>query len=86
MLLAYVTHDQTAKTVAKYLYQGYISIFGAPARLLTDRGASFISSVINKMYKILSLKKLQNMPYHPHTNGLVEILHQTYDENDWETG
>ena len=32
-VLAYVTPDQTAKTVAKFLYGGYISIFGAPARL-----------------------------------------------------
>ena len=36
-MLAYVTPDQTAKTLAKFLYQGYISIFGAPARLLSDR-------------------------------------------------
>ena len=37
-IMAYVTPDQTAKTVAKFLYQGYISIFGAPARLLSDHG------------------------------------------------
>ena len=30
-ILAYVTPDQTAKTVTKFLYGGYISIFGAPA-------------------------------------------------------
>ena len=34
----YVTPDQTVKIVAKFLYGGYISIFGAPARLLSDRG------------------------------------------------
>ena len=28
-VLAYVTPDQTAKTVTKFLYGGYISIFGA---------------------------------------------------------
>ena len=31
--LVYVTPDQTAKTIAKFLYGGYISVFGAPARL-----------------------------------------------------
>ena len=75
-VLAYVTPNQTAKTIAKFLHQGYISIFGAPARLLSDRGANFMSIVINKMCKILGMKKLQTMPYHPQTNGLVERLHQ----------
>ena len=55
-MLVYVTPDQTAKTVAKFLYGGYISIFGAPASLLGDRGASFTSSVIEELYKILGAK------------------------------
>ena len=75
-VLAYVTPDQTAKTIAKFLYQGYISIFGALARLLRDKGAKFMSSVIDEMCKILGKKKLQTMPYHPQTTGLVERLHQ----------
>ena len=35
-VLAYMTPEQTAETIAKFLYQGYISIFRAPARLLSD--------------------------------------------------
>ena len=76
-VLVYVTPNQTAKTIAKFLYQGYILIFGAPARFLSDRGANFMSSVINETCKILGMKKLQTMPYHPQTNGLVERSHQT---------
>ena len=76
-VLAYINPDQTAKTVAKFLYQGYISIFGVPAGFLSDRGANFMSSVIDKMCKILGVKKLWAMPYHPHTNGLMDKLHQT---------
>ena len=76
-VLAYVTPDQMAKTITKFLYQGYILIFGAPARLLSDRGANFMSCVIDGMCKILSVKKLQTMPYHPQTNGLVERSYQT---------
>ena len=48
-MLAYVTPDQTAKTIPKFLYWGYISIFGAPARLFSDRITSFMSSVIEVM-------------------------------------
>ena len=36
-MMAYVT----PKTVAKFLWQGYISIFAAPAKLLSDSGANF---------------------------------------------
>ena len=37
-VLVSVTPNQAAKTIAKFLYQGYISVFGAPARLLSDGG------------------------------------------------
>ena len=35
-IMAYVIPNQTAKTVAKFLWQGYISIFGVLAKLLND--------------------------------------------------
>ena len=43
---------------------------------LSDRGANFMSSIIEEMCKILGIKKLWTMPYHPQTNGLVERSHQ----------
>ena len=55
-VLAYVTPDCTAKTIAKFLYGGYISIFGALARLLSDRGTSLISSIIEELCKILGIQ------------------------------
>ena len=76
-VLAYVTPDQTVKTVAKFLYGGYISIFRAPARLLSDRGASFTCNVIEELCKILGIKQLWTTPYHPQNKGLVERSHQT---------
>ena len=74
-MLAYVTPDQTVKTIAKFLYGGYIPIFQAPARLLSNRGASF-TSVIEELHTILGIKQLWTTPYHPQTNGLVERSHQ----------
>ena len=55
-VLVYVNPDQTVKTVAKFLYGIHITIFGAPARLLSDRGASFTSSIIEELCKILGIK------------------------------
>ena len=55
-VLAYVTPDQTVKIVAKFLYGGNISIFEALARLLSDRGASFSSSIIEELCTIFGIK------------------------------
>ena len=55
-VLTYVTPNQTAKTITKFLYGGYISIFGALARLLSDRGISFTSSIIKELCEILGIQ------------------------------
>ena len=55
-VLAYVTPDQTAKNITKFLYGDYISISGALARLLSDRGTSFTSSIIEELCKILGVQ------------------------------
>ena len=65
-VLAYMIPYQTAKAVTKFLYQGYISIFG-----------TFISSSINKICKLLGVRKLQTTPYQPQMKGMVERSHQT---------
>ena len=72
-----MTPDQNPKTVTKFLYQDYISIFGALARLISDHGANFMNKIISEMCKLLSMKKLWTMPCHPQMNGLVERSHQT---------
>ena len=75
-ILASVTPNQTTKTVAKFLYGGYIFIFGALARLISDRGTSFTSGIIEELCKILGMQQLWTMPTTPQTNGLVERLQQ----------
>ena len=76
-VMACVTPNQTAKTIAKFLYQGYISIFGALARLISDHGVNFMSSIIGDICTLLSKKKMQTMPYHPQMNMLIERPHKT---------
>ena len=64
------------KPLLNFYMGGYISIFGAPARLLSDRGTSFTSSIIEELCKILGVRWLQTTPYHPQMKGLVERSHQ----------
>ena len=76
-VMAYMTHDQTVKIIAKFLWQGYISIFGALAKLLSDWGANFESNIVRELCKLNGIQKVMTSPYHAQTNGQVEWAHQT---------
>ena len=41
--------DQTTKTVVKVFYDHFIVVFGVPAKLLSDRVANFMSTLVEKL-------------------------------------
>ena len=47
--LAIVIKDQTAKTMAKVLYERFIMVFSAPTKLLSDQGANFTSVPVEEL-------------------------------------
>ena len=74
---AYVTKDQKALTAANILYEGFISIFGAPKRILMDQGKAFTSEVVEQLYSQFGISQSTTTVYHPQENGQVEQTHQT---------
>ena len=74
---AYVTKDQKALATAKTLYEGFISIFGAPKRILMDQGKAFTSEVVEQLCSQFRISQLTTTAYHPQGNGQVERAHQT---------
>ena len=56
--MAYVTSNQTTQTIVKFLYQGYISISGALAKLLSDQRVHFMSSIIWELCELMGIKKI----------------------------
>ena len=74
-VMAYMTPNQTAKTVAKFLWQGYISSFGALTKLLHDRGTNFESNIIKEQCELMGIWKVWTSTYHIQTNGQVEQAH-----------
>ena len=69
---AYVTKDQKASTAAKTLYEGFISIFGVPERILTDQGKAFTSEVVEQLCSQFGISQSTTTAYHPQGNGQVE--------------
>ena len=76
-VVAYVVKDQTTRTAAKALRWGYFTLFGAPAYLLSDRGAAFTGHVIQDLCQLYGVQRLRTLLYHTQTNGQVERMNQT---------
>ena len=51
-VVAYVVKDQTARTAAETLRNGYFSQFGAPAYLVSDQGKAFTSHLISNLCEL----------------------------------
>ena len=75
--LAVVTKDQMAKTVAKVFYEHFIAVFGAPTKLLSDRGANFTSTLVEELCSTIGIQKCRTTAYHAQCNRQVEHFHQT---------
>ena len=75
--MAFVTKDQTTKTVARALYEWFITIFGVPAKLLSDRGANFTSRLVEELCSMFGIQKCHTTSYHAQCNGQVEHFYQT---------
>lgn len=68
--------DSTAVTVAQAFIDGWISRFGTPSVITTDRGAQFESSLWHQLTQLLGSKRVRTTAYHPCSNGLVERFHR----------
>ena len=49
--------DQMAKTMAKILYERFIVVFGMPAKLLSDQGANFTSTLVEELCAVFGIQK-----------------------------
>ena len=75
-IVAYVVKDQTARTAAETLRNGYFGLFSAPAYLVSDQGKAFTGHVITHLCELYGVQKLRTSPYHAQTNGQVERMNQ----------
>ncbi len=67
---------QDTETIAREFVTNIITQFGVPRKLLTDKGASFTSGLIQETCKLLKIQKLQTSSYKPQVNGICERRHK----------
>ena len=66
----------SAKNVAEHFYSNWITRYGVPLYVLSDRGAQFESELMSEICNILGITKLRTCSYRPQTNGKLERFHR----------
>ena len=91
--LAVSIPNKRASNVAGALARHFISIFGSPRAILTERGGKFINNLLGNLSIIFRIKHITTSGYHPLTNGSLERSHQVLvdylkhyiqDYEDWD--
>lgn len=85
--------DLKATTIDDALARHLICQFGAPRAILSDRGTSFLSEVVESLLHLFKINYLTTSGYRPQTNGSLERSHaplmdfmRIYSErfDDWD--
>ena len=69
--------NMTAETVANVFFQEIVCRYGAPEKLLSDRGQQFMSSLMQFTREIFSVQGLFTAAWNPRCDGMTERSNQT---------
>ena len=71
-LEAFTVPDQSVATFAQLLVEQVVSKHGVLAEILSNRGRSFLSSLMKEVKALLGFHKVNTSAYHPQMDGQVE--------------
>ena len=73
--------DINTETIVNAFAHGWISSFGIPETITTDRGSQFTSATWSQLLQTWGIRHSLTTAYHPEANGLVERLHRRLKES-----
>ena len=77
LALAFPCRNQSAKQVARCLWDKFFCIYGFPKRIHSDQGANFESRLIKDLLEMAGVHKSHTTPYHLMGNGITERFNRT---------
>lgn len=68
--------NMSAETVARTFIDNWVSRFGVPDTITTDRGAQFESYLFASLCEMLGTERIRTTAYHAQSNGRIERFHR----------
>lgn len=64
--------NESATEVAKFFVSRLLLRHGAPRVVVSDRGTSFLSTIVTNVLRLCATVQRKSAAYHPETSGMVE--------------
>ncbi len=74
---AFPCRSQSAKQVARHLWDDFFCIHGFSKRIHSDQGANFEGKLMKDLLEMAGVHKSRTTPYHPMGNGTAECFNRT---------
>ena len=72
----YAIQDKSADTIVSTFINEYLPVHMCPRCILSDNGTEFKNSLKDQVLKQLGINRIFSVPYHPQSNGKLEVFHE----------
>jgi len=66
--------DYSSYTTAKAFYENWITLYGVPKQIITDKGSAFVAAFFQHLAAFLNIRHISSASQVSRTNGLAENL------------
>ena len=73
---AFPIPDKSADTIVSTFINQYLPGHMCPRYILSDNGMEFKNQLMDKILQQLGIECIFSAPYHPHSNGKLEVFHK----------
>ena len=75
-LEAFLIPDKSADTIVSTIINQYLPVHMCSRYILSDNGTECKNSLMDQVLKQLGIERIFSAPYHPQSNGKLEVFHK----------